>query len=272
MIRKYLLALCCIFVVLHYSAQAKQDIFIGVKGGLSIPSLRAGESENDWNKNYVSRRGPYFGAFAEFALSRYFSFQPEIAYAAEGGKRNGIQPFGVPPQYLADFQKTFETDADYLFAGLNSTSRVNYLQVPLLMKFTFPIAAQGKLKVFAQAGPYLGYLVASKQIVKTDDLRVYLDGEGKTEIAPLYVHAFFGNSVDTVIDAHNDLHKFNAGVQCAVGLSYDMGPGKIFVEGGGNYGFMYIQKGDAHGKNNIGAGTILVGYAYHFRKKKTTSP
>jgi hypothetical protein len=266
--KKFCILLSLAIASLQITAAAKTDVFIGIKGGLSIPSLRAGESVNDWNKNYVSRLGTYFGAFAEIVLGRHFSFQPEIAYAAEGGKRNGIQPFGIPAQYLDAFQSTFNTDKDYLYADLNSTSRVNYLQVPLLLKFNYPIACKGRLNVFAQAGPYFGYLVAAKQIVKTENLRVYLDSDGKTEISPVLVHAFFGNSVDTVIDAKNDLHKFNTGVQAAVGLSYSIGSGKIFVEGGGNYGFMYIQKGDDHGKNNIGAGTILIGYAHNFRKKK----
>lgn len=266
--KKYLLA--SLFVAgCASSAIAQKPLYIGVKGGLSIPSLRAGQSENDWNKNYVSRRGPYFGAFAEIQINRFFSFQPEIAYAAEGGKRNGIQPMGIPTQYLALFQGAFNTDNTYIFAGLNTTSRVNYLQVPLLLKFTYPVTSNGKVKIFAQAGPYLGYLVAAKQIVKTNDLRVYLDGKGAVEIPSLLVHQFFGNSVDTVIDAKNDLHKFNVGIQAALGVSYDIGRGKIFAEGGGNYGFMYIQKGDEHGKNNIGAGTILLGYAYNIRKRKS---
>lgn len=267
---KKCLLLCAVIAGLSTIARAQKDLFIGIKGGLSIPSLRAGESENDWNRNYVSRRGPYFGAFAEIGLSRYFSFQPEIAYAAEGGKRNGIQPMGIPPQYLEAFQKAFSTDKDYLFAGLNTTSRVNYLQIPLLLKFNYPLAGKGRLMIFAQAGPYLGYLVAAKQIVKTSDLRVYLDGDGKTEIPSSLVHSFFGNSVDTVINAKNDLHKFNTGIQAAVGLSYSVGRGKLFVEGGGNYGFMYIQKGEEHGKNNIGAGTVLIGYGYNIRKKKNS--
>jgi hypothetical protein len=270
--KKYLLLSGLCIAGLALSAPAQKPLYIGIKGGLSIPSLRAGESENDWNKNYVSRRGPYFGAFAEIPLSRFFSFQPEIAYAAEGGKRNGIQPMGIPAQYLALFQGAFKTDNAYIFADLNTTSRVNYIQVPLLLKFTYPVTHNGKLKIFAQAGPYLGYLVAAKQIVKTSDLHVYLDGQGFLQIPPGLVHAFFGNSVDTVIDAKNDLHKFNAGVQAALGVSYDIGLGKIFAEGGGNYGFMYIQKGDEHGKNNIGAGTILFGYAYNIRKKKNAAP
>lgn len=245
-----------------------KDLFIGVKGGISIPSLRAGESQNDWNKNYESRVGPYFGAFAEIPVSRYFSFQPEINYAAQGGKRRGIQPMTIPAEYLSVFQQVFGTDKDYLYATLNNVSRINYLQVPLLLKFSYPVALQGRLKVFAQAGPYAGYLVAAKQIVKSNNLRVYFDGDGNKEIPQSLVAQFFGTTIDTAIAARSDLHQFNFGLQGAAGISYDKGRSRFFVEGGGNYGLLYIQKGDEHGKNNIGGATILAGYAYNIRKKK----
>lgn len=139
-----------------------------------------------------------------------------------------------------------------------------------MLKFCYPVACRGKLKVFVQAGPYAGYLVAAKQIVKSDNLRVYFDGDGKTEIPASLVSSFFGTSVDTTIAARNDLHKFNVGIQGAAGFSYAIGRGKVFVEGGGNFGFLYIQEGDAHGKNNIGAGTVLLGYAFNLHGKKAS--
>ena len=246
-----------------------EELFVGIKGGISIPSLRAGESQNDWNKNYESRIGPYFGAFAEFPISRYFSFQPEINYAAEGGKRRGIQPMTIPAEYLSVFQQAFGTDKDYLFATLNNVSRINYLQIPLMIKFSYPVALKGRLKVFAQAGPYIGYLVAAKQIVKSNDLRVFFDAEGTKEIPQQLVASFFGSTIDTAIGARNDLHKFNTGLQGGAGISYQTGRSRFFLEGGGNYGLLYIQKGDEHGKNNIGAATLLAGYAYNIRKKKS---
>ena len=90
---------------------------------------------------------------------------------------------------------------------------------------------------------------------------MYLDEEGKTEIPSIFVNRFLGSAIDTAINAKNDLRKLNVGFQGGLGLSFDIGRGKVFVEGGGNIGFLYIQKGDEHGKNNIGAGTVLMGYA-----------
>jgi len=244
-----------------------EHFFVGIKGGLSIPTLQSGESSNDWNKDYASRLGPYFGGLVELPLSRHFSFQAELVYAAEGGKRNNIQPMAIPEEYLAIFQKAFKTDQDYLFANLNSVSRINYIQMPLMLKYHYPIAANGKLQVFAQAGLCPGYMVQSKQIVKSENLRVYFDGEGKAEIPESLVHSSFGSSIDTVIDARNDLHSWNIGIQGAIGFSYQIGCGKIFIEGGGNYGFVPVQKTDDHGKNNIGAGTVLLGYAMQLSKR-----
>jgi len=113
------------FVLLlsSYSAYAQRNIALGLKGGLSIPNLRSGDSDNEWNKNYTSRRGPYFGIMAEFDFSSYFSLQTEVNYAAQGGKRSGIQPMTIPAEYLALFQQAFKTGKDYIFAGLRSESK-----------------------------------------------------------------------------------------------------------------------------------------------------
>lgn len=242
------------------SAQTKGALWLGIKGGLSVPNLQAGETENDWNRDYTSRKATYFALAADFQLSPYFSFQPELAYSGEGGQRSGIQPMSIPEQYLADFQRTFNNDMDYLYANLENVSKMNYILLPLMIKFEYPLAFNGRLSVFAEAGPNVGYLLDSKQEVRSEQLRVFLDSDGNVEIPSQLVHEFFGKSIDTVIDAHHELHRWNAGVQGGIGLTFKAGRGKILLQGGGNYGFIPVQKGDDHGKNNIGAANLLLGY------------
>jgi hypothetical protein len=254
-----------LFSIFFFTASAQKNIYIGAKAGLSIPSLKAGDGKNVWNKDYESRLGPDFGLLAELPLSKHFSIQAEVDYVAQGGKRNGIQPMSIPEQYLSAFQLAFGTDQDYLFANLNSVSKINYLQVPIMLKYNLPIAFKKKLSLFAQAGPYFGYMVSAKQTVQTDELHVYTDEEGKDEISPFLVKPVFGATMDTTINSLSELHRFNIGIQGGIGLSYAFGQGKIFIEGGGNYGFLYLQKDDEHGKNNIGAATILLGYALNFK-------
>ena len=48
------------------------------------------------------------------------------------------------------------------------------------------------------------------------------------------------------------------------GFAMNFSRSKIFIEGGGNYGFVNIQKDSENGKNKIGAGFIRIGYAFGF--------
>src|SRR5690606_6457201 len=129
-------------------------------------------------------------------------------------------PMSIPAEYLDEFQLFFGDKQDYLYANLNSVSKLNYLQLPLLFKFQYPIAFNGRLQFFAQAGPYLGYLLISKQEVYSDDLHVYFDGEGKAEIDQSLVSGFFGTGIDTVIKAKDELHRWNVGVEGGIGLTW----------------------------------------------------
>jgi len=260
-------SICCLCLLPSLS-RAQHDISIGLKGGLSIPNLSAGETKNDWNKDYISRIGPNFGAFVEIGLGRKFSLVPELMFSGQGGRRNTVQPMTIPEEYVAVFQTVFNTSNDYVFANLENVSRINYLQLPLHIKFAQPIALKQKLAVFIQAGPYIGYMVSAKQIVTSENLRVYSSADPQSEIEPQYVHTFFGSSVDTIIEAKKDLYAWNYGVSGAIGFSYQLKKGKLSLEGGGNYGFRYIQKGDDHGKNRIGAGVVMLGYSYPLCSRK----
>jgi hypothetical protein len=78
--------------------------------------------------------------------------------------------------------------------------------------------------------------------------------------------------LNTTQDIKYQLHSFNWGFEGNLGFQYQIKRNKIFIEGGGNYGMMNIQKSTgktangavayANGKNHIGAGTVMVGYAY----------
>lgn len=260
---KFTLAAALLFVMASFQqALSQTPVYVGIKGGISIPNLTAASSDqNVWDEGYSSRIGPNVGILAEFQFSKLFSIQPEIDFIGEGGKRDGIQPFSIPDQYVAMFQQAFHTNQDYVFANYNNVSRINYLQIPIMAKFNFPLTHNKKLKFFVQAGPDVAFMVGAKQIVKSNNLQVYLDSKGQEQIPQALVAQAFGTTIDTTIDAKDQLYKVNVGIQGGIGFSLECGRGKFFVEGGGNYGFINIQKGDEHGKNNIGAGTVAVGYA-----------
>ncbi|MGZ3833046.1 MAG: outer membrane beta-barrel protein, partial [Mucilaginibacter sp.] len=108
-----------------------QNFYLGVRGGISIPNLTAGGSnQNPLNTGYSSRLGPDAGAFAEFKFSNLFSLQPMIEYSSQGGKKNGMQAFPTPAQFAAFFDP--RPAPTYLYANYN------YPKVYLRRRFLGP--------------------------------------------------------------------------------------------------------------------------------------
>lgn len=219
-------------------------IFIGVQGGISIPNLQSGSNGPEISNGYSSRLGPYFGVFGEFRLSPRFSVQPEINYSSQGGKKDGKQV--IPPG-------TFPGQPDMdLYANFKSVAELNYIQVPLLAKFTFPLGERFRFMV--DAGPYAGFLVRAEDVTSGKSL-IYAD---KEETAPLPAPE---QNFDHTEDIKDQLHTMNFGIQGGIGFSLLVGRGYLMVHGGGDYGLMNIQKDKKYGQNNTGAATVVAGYA-----------
>ena len=234
-----------------------QNVALGIRGGISIPNLSAGGSnENPLNTGYSSRLGPDFGVFAEFKLSDLFSIQPMLEYSAQGGKKDGFQAFPTPSQLTPFFQPN--PPPTYLYGTFNSTAKLNYLMLPILAKFGWNFKSS-PFRVYADVGPFLGYLIYAKQITSGSS-DYYTDPAG-TQPLPIGPQSF-----NNTQDLKSQLHRFNTGIEGNVGFAYRLKKSYIFIEGGGNYGFLNIQKGTANGKNDAGAGTVAVGYSFWLSK------
>ena len=243
----YFLFSLLIVCVNEQSLLAQKKIWIGANAGLAIPDLKS-SSTNPISNGWKSRLGPHFGAVADFELNKMFSIQTEINYSAQGGKKNGVQ--AMPGSQFASFFSP-NPAPQYLYATYNSESKLNYLEIPILLKVRFPISKMTTF--FIDAGPYAGYLLNAKQ-VNSGSSNVYLD-EGETQpITPQPV------PFDGTQDIKSDLKKFNMGVQGGIGFSLKAGPGMLVLSGGGNYGFIKIQKDATNGTNNTGAATVTLGY------------
>lgn len=245
-------SLILIFSLFFPKADA-QNIALGIRGGLSIPNLTAGGSnENPLNTGYSSREGVDAGVFAEFKFSDLFSIQPMIEYSSQGGKKDGLQAFPTPAELSAMYPPG--QAPTYLYAKYNSTAKLNYLMLPILAKFGWNFKSS-PFRFYMDAGPFLGYLVYAHQITSgTSDF--YTDPAG-TQALPVGPQSFNSND-----DIKDQLHKVNVGFEGNVGFAYKLKKSYFFIEGGGNYGFLNIQKGTANGKNNAGAGTVAVGYSF----------
>lgn len=251
----FLLIFSCLVV---FQTVYSQGISIGAKGGISIPNLSApGKNATPLNTGYKSRLGPDAALFAEFHLSDVFSVQPMLEYSSQGGKKDGIQAFPTPSLAAAYFRSQSITPPTYLYGNFKNDVALNYLMLPILAKFGLNIA-ESPFRIYADVGPFASLLLSAKS--KTEgNSKIYFDAGGTQPLPGLGTFPFTSDS--SVI---NSLNKFNAGIEGHLGVSFTMGRSTVFVEGGGNYGFINIEKDKADGKNNTGAAVVMAGYSYRF--------
>jgi hypothetical protein len=118
--------------------------------------------------------------------------------------------------------------------------KLDYLMLPVLARFNWKKSKRSPIKFYAAFGPFSGMLLASHP--------------GRSELEN---------------DIKSDLGKFNAGVGGFIGISCSFSnKSALFIEGGGNYGFIPIQEGAVNVQNYTVAGVVTVGYAYTFQKQR----
>lgn len=105
-------------------AAAHAQVAFGVKGGLNISNVNGSDASGT-----SSLVGFNAGAYLTIPVAPQFSFQPEVFYSAEGFKQS--------------------------IGGYASTQRQTYLDVPILVKYSFSGA-------FLESGPQAGFLMNAK--------------------------------------------------------------------------------------------------------------
>ncbi|TKK69252.1 PorT family protein [Ilyomonas limi] len=246
-----LMSMLFTFPLFKSDAQDLQN-YIGIKGGISIPNLTAG-SNNPINTSFRSRLGPDAAIFWEQAIAPNFAIVPGIAYSSQGGKRNGYQAFPFPEEY-AGFFPPGEVP-EYLYANFDNEIKLDYLMLNVLARFNWHLGESSPVMLYAEVGPFAGYLITAKDVASGSGI-VYKDAQMQE---PLITSAI---SFNNTMDIKDQAHKGNVGVAGDVGVAYYFPSGKIFIEAGGNYGMLNIQKDPANGKNGIGALIGRVGYAF----------
>lgn len=213
---------------------------VGIHFGPSIPSLKGGGG-NPVSEGYTSRYGPYFGVFADYGLRDNFAIRLEVNYSSEGGQRNGLQPAPDPA-----LSQQFGT---LVFADFKNEAILDYIEVPIMAKYSWG----GAMRLFADAGPYVGYLVRAKTV--TRGVSFPLDASGN----PL---AQMNIDFDADTDVKSDINHWNFGVGGGLGAETPFGPGNVVLEAHFSYGLTNIQKDTAlNGSNNTGALAFTLGYS-----------
>ncbi len=125
-----LLALPFIFGSVKAQTNVKS---LGVKAGFSSSSFR-GATINDISRRNLATMGAYFNYAPKKGV---FSLQPEVLYSPKG--------------------------STFSYAGVRYEYKLNYIEVPLLLKFSIPINATFFPNVFV--GPQAGFRLSEKRSV-----------------------------------------------------------------------------------------------------------
>ena len=135
----------------------------GVKGGFNMSNLYQNDADDE-NVLY----GFNAGVYATLPISDFIAIQPELLFTTKGA----------------------ELDYNKAFASGNAKFKLNYIELPLLVRVNIT-------KNFnVHAGGYASYLVSSK-----------VKGDGDFD---------FEEEIDT-----DDLNKFDAGISAGVGVDFN---------------------------------------------------
>ena len=250
------LPILALLAFLQTGSSFAQMPWLGVHGGLSIPDLSGGNG-NQLSTGYTSRLAANFGIQGEWHVYHRFSLQVELNFAGQGGQRNGMQPItNLPAQY-----QQAVPPGSYLYADFQNKAVLNYLELPVLARFTWGRT----LQFYADAGFYAGYLLHAEEKTKgTSEIYVDQKGDALTYMGyPVPAQDFTANT-----DITSSIKRFNVGVTGGVGLALPIDAhNKVFFDARFEYGFINIQKYSEDGSNNTGNLLLSLGWSHRFGGK-----
>jgi len=290
---KKILVLAC-FLVISMQMKAQKTVDIGLRGGLAIPNIVA-TGDNVLSDGYSSRLSFGGGVLTEIGLSNLLSVRIGVEYSGQGGKRDGVQAMSTN-QMITDISTQLGANgvtipAEFttwlgqlaghypvFYADVKNTAKFDYLMIPVSLQVGKNLG-NGPCRLYVNAGPFVSFLMSGQQISKgktkfylgADKALTFWDTlppefQGALSYLPelaalgdvLQNGTEFGTATIT-----GDLRPVNVGIQGNVGLSYKCSDrNRLFIEAGGNYGFVRIQKDATNGANRLGSANVMVGYAY----------
>lgn len=181
--------LLCLVAATAVPAAHAQFIAFGLKGGLSIPNLTGGD-DLPISENYESRTAFTGGGFFELGLNDRWSLVGELNYSGQGGQRDYVvfsqEEFvssNPDPATQAFLNFAFDAaGADYARVEGETIARLNYINVPLMVRYSFPIS---RLRIYFNGGVYLGYLASSEYETTVEQSDVLLITENGNVPIPL---------------------------------------------------------------------------------------
>jgi hypothetical protein len=186
---------------------------------------RVSNLEEEDEFDFGTKTGLIIGCFYRFDLGASFSIQPEAYFSMKGTKAAGEESaFGV--LYSYDFRL-----------------KLNYLEIPILLKYKFP--ANGKLKPSLFAGPYLGFNNSAKAFARVESESMGIEETEEEDIS-------------------DDVKNTEFGITVGASLDYDIGHSSIIIDVRYSFGLTGILDDpypDAPVSKN-GVFSLMLGFAF----------
>lgn len=250
-IRELLFFAAMIIMLQPISVEAQLNF--GIKGGASVPNLSS-DSDNIFTQEFGSIAAFGFGLFLEVPLSSSFSFQPELLFAVKGGQRNGLQP--IPDTRVPGALAAFLPSGLVPYAVFDNKSILNYLEIPLLLKYS----TQGRKGISVFGGPYIGFIVGAKAKIRGNSV-IFLDPGGSQGLALPGSTTPVELPFDQDVNIEDEIASSNFGVQGGIDLFTHSGDTKIFLQGAFSLGFTTIQREIRFGESQVGSVTFSLGFS-----------
>jgi len=122
-------------------SQETGKVKYGLFGGINVSKLTASASGQGTSSS-DSKVGPNFGVLAEIPVGGDFAIQPEVSYSNMGWKEN-------------------ETDIDENTTVDNARYNMNYLSIPVLVKYKITNTLRNGNGLAVFLGPQYGYLLSA---------------------------------------------------------------------------------------------------------------
>jgi hypothetical protein len=125
------------------------------KGGLSLPNLSSASGTSGVSRGYKTISGPDIAIFAGYSWSEKFSLN-RTWNGRPGWTENQLQTIPAIPDLAQFFHPAHNTCMQF-----TSTVRLQYLMLPLMIKYTIDIGRSDKWKLYVDGGVYGALLITA---------------------------------------------------------------------------------------------------------------
>jgi hypothetical protein len=244
-----------LFFIFTTKEGISQNLKLGMRGGLSLPNLSS-SGGSDVSKGYKTISGPDFGLVMNYTITHQVRIETGIEWSTQGGQKSGLQTIPASNELAQYFPAG--SNVQYLYASFKSTVRLQYLMVPVLLKYMMNLDQADHWKLYWDGGLFGAYLITAKASAAGTS-KVYFDKAETNPVGSLAIH------FDSTGDIKNQLHRVNFGIEGNIGILYHTDFVSVFAEGGANYGLINLQKSSQNGINHTGALIFRIGALFDLK-------